>query len=481
MFDQKHQKQALLPFLPKLDLLFFASLFFFYTSCGNEKTNPTTDAPPQPEAISVKQSITEPFKEARLGTTEFVIEDHAQANDFTMPSGTVITFPANAFVAADGSPVIEPVTIEYREIHTASDIILSGIPMRVFDEKGQDEWMQTAGMFEVRGKDAHGHEVALAEGKNIEMNFASQVDGDYDFWFFDEEAGSWENRGTSTAAPMTSETETYPQTEAPPAPKKPVAPHEDKANKLTFSDLDYSACPDLRDGPSPVLAYAGTDKSKAPDNNPWIKKPNLWLKKELKPTKAKGIYELTLVGDSLYRIPVRKAIGKEDLAAAQAAYEKEMVAYQEKMRALKNRKQIAAQQAAFFRTMSLNSFGIYNYDLLLKQREAVPILADFNFGDLPPSVKEMVVVYLVTGERRSVVSFPSGDWKRFRFDPDADNLMVAVLPSQEVALFTQKDFREQSEDIKAARGSSFVFDMAVEEGEIHTSEDLQAAIDKCVL
>lgn len=480
---QNHSSHS---FFSKLTSVLFLSALLFMVSCGGEKAEQTNASQTDNiEAVAVKQTVQEPFEDVGLDVTEFVIEDPSKASVFTAPSGTKIAFPADAFVMKDGSPYNGPVTIQYEEMHNASEIILSGIPMRVYDTEGKDEWMQTAGMFEIRGLDETGHRINMREGKSIEMDFVSRVDGDYDFWSFNEETGNWNNEGTSNAQPIVSETSNGISDSLPVEslePKKPVQPKEDKANKLTFSDLDYSACPDLKNGPSPALVYAGTDEVEAPDNNPWIKRPNIWLKKELKPTQSRGIYELTLVGDSLYRIPVRKAIGKEDFAAAQAAYEKELVAYQEKIRVYKNRQKVMAQQAAFRRTMSFSQFGIFNYDLLLKQREAVRLLADFDFGeDLPESVKELVVVYLVTGDGRTVVCFPYYDWKKFRFLPSSDNLMVAVLPTQEVALFTQQDFEQQRGKMQASAGQDFVFDMRVQDGEIHKPEDLQAAIDKCLL
>lgn len=112
----------------------------------------------------------------------------------TMPSGTRLSIPANAFVFEDGSPARGKVEFRYREFRNAADIFRSGIPME-YDSAGQTHWFSSAGMMEMRAS-SEGRELALAPNKEIRVAFpsSSQQGGDYNLYSFNEKTGNWENQ-----------------------------------------------------------------------------------------------------------------------------------------------------------------------------------------------------------------------------------------------------------------------------------------------
>ncbi|MEM9819529.1 MAG: hypothetical protein AAF985_00595, partial [Bacteroidota bacterium] len=183
-----------------------------------------------PTESTLGQEIAPPFKNVSVELEEIQVEDPTKENTITMSSGSIITIPANAFVDKNGQPITSPVKLTYREFFETSELIASGIPMRVANENGGEEWMQTAGMFELQG--FHNDEKAfIADGKSVEVSYASEVEGNYDFWYFDETTGSWENRG-ATAGTAFSESDAQTFGEEIEALKnktsvKPVAPPAD--------------------------------------------------------------------------------------------------------------------------------------------------------------------------------------------------------------------------------------------------------------
>ena len=103
-------------------------------------------------------------------------------------------------------------------------------------------------------------------------------------------------------------------------------------------------------------------------------------------------------------------------------------------------------------------------------------MADFNFGEMPDVFKDAVTVYFVTKNNQVVVGLNSASWKAFRFDPNLDNKIIAVLPDNQVALFKQSTFVKKEDELVAARGKKYTFDMEVREEPVQKLNDLKEVI-----
>ncbi len=247
---------------------------------------------------------------------------------------------------------------------------------------------------------------------------------------------------------------------------------------LGFTDLEVSQIPELNPEGTVLLAYAGKDPAMSPSNNAWVRDAK-WLRKKIEPTAQEGIYRLTLLGERRYSIPVRAALQGEALEQAKARYAAELESYRAKVAALKDRNRIRQDQERFRRTISVEAGGIYNYDILLKMSNSVPLMADFDFGDnLPNVLEEAVTVYLITGDSRSVISLPKNSWNQFRFLPDMDNKLIAALPGGKVVVFSQSRFEEEKPQMLNSRGAQYTFDMTGEKREVRTLEDLRSIIQE---
>lgn len=138
-------------------------------------------------------SITPPFDNLKVKTLDFEINN---INDtlLNLNNGTSIYIPKDAFQTKDGQSVMNNVKIHFTEFNDPSKIIACGIPMTYIDEQGRQQQMESAGMFEIRGF-SDNQELVIKENKDIEVNLATSINGDFDFFYFQEDEsgskGSW--------------------------------------------------------------------------------------------------------------------------------------------------------------------------------------------------------------------------------------------------------------------------------------------------
>ncbi|HMX38755.1 MAG TPA: T9SS type A sorting domain-containing protein [Saprospiraceae bacterium] len=471
----------------KLSFAFGAMLLLLLASCGSADQNQAPNPENLPADYSArlaaaenrpdKLSVRPPFEGAQVNVAPSThTVQPGQTTTLTMPSGSTVEIPAAVFVTLDGQPVTKPVDIQFREFHNAAHIIASGIPMKVRGANGHEEWMQTAGMFEIKGS-SEGREVKIAPGKSITVNLVSEVSGEYPAWYFDPAQGNWVQQGTNTptASPAAQSLVREVASLRAATAQPPVAPLAvDKSKPSLDFKLDLSEFPELRSLRNIVWQYAGDDPKLDPANNRWIKKTN-WSEAKLEEGKKAGQYILTLVGDEQdYIIPVQASLSGSDLSAAQASYEKAMVKYRELQAQLEDKAALMEQQASFRRSMRVQGFGIYNYDRLLHRSDALATAADFDFGpEIPPALKKLAVVYLITADQRGVIELPFYDWSSFSYLPAQDNRMVAVLPGNRIATFSQDDFEDQRQLIAEAKGGRYVFKMKVDAKPVGSQDELQ--------
>jgi hypothetical protein len=153
-------------------LLTCAVLFCFY-ACN------TSEGP--------SYAIERPFKTINLDYDTFTL-DASEPKVVRLANGSSIEIPENAFVDKNGKVVTGKVSLQYREFHTAADILTSGIPMLCNDENGETKPFESGGMFEI-GATANGEEISIAKDKKINVRMASKVEGDFDFYYLEEDGG----------------------------------------------------------------------------------------------------------------------------------------------------------------------------------------------------------------------------------------------------------------------------------------------------
>ncbi|MFO1527014.1 MAG: hypothetical protein U1F16_13700 [Turneriella sp.] len=117
-----------------------------------------------------------------------------QPNQIAAERGTRLTIPVNAFVDAKGRPVAGRVTLRVREVIDPLDFVGSGVDLTYFNDKGQREFFQSAGMFRVDAATGD-QQVELAPGKKIGIEFPNIVPGD-EFWVYRHDTNlQWKRHG----------------------------------------------------------------------------------------------------------------------------------------------------------------------------------------------------------------------------------------------------------------------------------------------
>ena len=458
-------------------LLFSITLFF--QNCATE-ANTSNDSISKNETISEtspptlsKQEIAPPSKELDVPFKSFEIKT-TETQTLNLENGTSIDIPANAFVDANGQAITTPVQIQYREFHTAADLVASGIPMKA-SHNGQTGIMQTAGMFEINAT-ADDVPVFVDNQKNITVNMASNIGEEgYDFWAFDKKQGSWINKGTSTPQPNTQKQAAKKELASLEKIKTPTPPAQfDKKKAVLNFDLNIESFPELKKMKNIFWQYTGIGKN--PKEAKWIFQEK-WQTAKLKKSKRPNQYTLILKNENRsFSTSVCPSQKGEELDNAMANYNQEMKTYQSSRLTKNERKNFMKRQADFVRSFKINDMGIYNYDILRKNPDNLLFAANFDFGAEVPKAHHKVNIYLITNEGRSVVAFPYRDRKKFGINPDMDNLLVAILPNHKIATFSQQDFDENLNNMRSAVGDTYTFKMNVSNTHIENIADFSKAI-----
>lgn len=155
----------------KKNLLFLITLSILISSCQTSSDKRLEVIPPF-EAINLE--------EKRI-TINPSIQQVAR-----FKNGVSVEIPKDAFSDIDGKTINEEVTLSLKTYNTSAQILASGIPMTYYDE-GVESNFESAGMFEISGE-SEGEPIFIKEGKELMINYPSDVYGDYDFFHFQEES-----------------------------------------------------------------------------------------------------------------------------------------------------------------------------------------------------------------------------------------------------------------------------------------------------
>ncbi|MEL7250831.1 MAG: hypothetical protein AAFO03_20550 [Bacteroidota bacterium] len=446
----------------------------------NSQKEPTSKTQESPEAQFTKQLIAPPLEESYQPLQVHVV-DAEQGALITLPSGTEIEVPANAFVDLEGNTVTGKVNISFREFHTAAEVILSGIPMKDWNENAENwENFSTAGMFEIRGTDEDQQPVKMVAERPVEVRLASRVEGTYDTWYFDEDKGDWDRQGQNTGEafvppPASTRNQASAGRDLPPRPTPPIE-YDAEAIRVAFAGMNLVDFPEINDPENIALQYAGErGDEKDPEENEWIFDAN-WFQAELSKTGQKGVYQLYLENDDEeFTTQVKATLLPEAYSLAMEDYRKQLAAYEE---ALRNSEQNRLRVAKVLRNMEVGKFGVYNYDIYSRWEE--PVFTQANFQPAGKDNWSMLEkVYLVTDNGQMSVSYPKWDWERFSFDRTRKNLLIGFTSDLQIVVLSPQDFVDQSMNLASQDRSGQQWNCLLEEHAITADDpvDLQSIID----
>lgn len=420
-----------------------------------------------------------PFENVDVPFKTFTI-DASKEQTIRTETGTVINIPEGAFQDADGNKIEGEVDIQYREFHNAAGIITSGIPMT--NTEG-DEYMETAGMFEIRGSQ-NGQDIQIEDGKALEVKMASFVAGDdYDYFYFDENSNNWETIESGTIEKNTAKSEMTAQ--APKLPEAPVEPKKYDDDVFTFNlNIDYSSYPELVVYNDILWQYyeqgEGADPAMNPEKNKWSFAED-WTEIELEPSeKELGKYYLFLKNNQKqFKTVITPTLEGENYEEAMAAFEKKNKEYlrlkaekEQRLKEIEEMKERQKNEADFLRSFRISTLGIYNCDAW---RSATFVFdADFDYGQ---ESFNSVDIFQIIGDNRSVVRRYRVNEDRFFINPDQDNCFIAILPGNRIAYFSKEDFKK-IDIIKLKQYRKYTFDMTILDEQIESFDDFDLILGK---
>ena len=427
---------------------------FFLVECTTSST------------LSHQEGIKQTFKNFDVKFQSHAITTET-GGTISLENGTTIQVPANAFVDANQQPVKGKVEIEYREFHTPSQIIASGIPM-TYDSAGSSHQFVSAGMFEIQGK-CEGEEVFIADDKSLQVNMASFQDGDdYNFYSLDESNGQWSFKGNNE--PQVNQTKAAKMADVP-EPVEPIIPEKyDGKSSVLDLDVDYTYQPELKAFHG-IMWQPEEDLSKKKE----LTEQN-WSKAEVNRSETPGRYQLTFRNaKSKFTTWVKPVLSGSNYEAAMAKFQASMNDYAAAKEARKKREERLAKEADLLRSFQVSNFGIYNWDRIYKTPNAVKMVADFKVDGVDNVTLAEMTVFLITESDNAVVRYDARSRNMFNFDPNKENKMLAVLPDDRVAVFSPEDFKKCKFSFGNSPGS-YTFHLKMKESVLASMDDLDDVI-----
>lgn len=424
-------------------LLAFCLLIWGFTQCSTQ-TDLTSSVQPSFESFDVAY---ETFEVPNEGGT------------FKLSNGTEIYLPENCFVDKDGNPIDGNVNLKYREFHRPEDVIASGIPM-TYQEGGEEGFLVTAGMMEMRGTDVNGNEVFFAENKSADFNMASYLDEEgVDFYALDEATGTWTKTGTpgeQRADPIDAlvsgeaEGEEYVSDTTAPL-KAPFAPKRRTADEAVVQFESGKGFDEIAGLETVLWRYAGTDETSDPFGYDAFNEDRFKVVRseiidaELKTLEVEMEFRYTK-GDTIQMAPkslvtwFAPVLSNSKFEEASAIYADKEAYYRAQMEKRQALQDIENQKALLRRSFSVSNFGYYNCDIFSR---APFIEGEVQFTYQGEAMKNASSVYLVNtnnGLSSTVNQEYSPSGKNYlRILADGTNQLVVILDGDMMGTISQEE------------------------------------------
>ena len=358
-------------------------------------------------------AVKPPIEGLEVNKNTFTIEPNKEFV-FKTSKGSEVIIPANSVVYADGSEITEKVEIEFSEFHNMAEIALSGIPM-VYKENGIANNFISGGMFDIKGKAVSGKEVKVKEGENLTINLASNKEGEFDLFLLNEQTGEWSSLNQEIA-----------QNSIDTAPNLPAVPEKSSENDVIL-DLNISKFNGTYDFESSLWKLMG-DLTKSEKLKIARTK---WTKYEIEAIDEKSmLYEISLSNSSGdLKAKVTPVLSKSDRNKC-----KEKVA--EEIMKMKQDLTSNFYTPRIVRSVSVDGFGIVNCDVF--------VVTD----------QSLTCSYKVDGVTNSNIEFYQFDLTRdmmikqyegrIQFNPNSKNLLIGMLPNDEIAIYKPSQYNSLS-------------------------------------
>jgi len=442
----------------------FIVLVVFFASCnqaGNNAPNSDSDIG---DKVKVFRNVVQALKNLNVSFEKKSISSDIE-NILSFSGGSKVSIPAESFVYEDGTAVKEKIEVSFRDIQSSASIIASGIHLN-YDSAGAALEFKTGGMFEVRAN-AGSKKLKIKDGKKIKVDFASQYEGDYNFYKMDEKTGNW-NYISSQESVLgkndTQEADTEKEELLPPLMPTKL---NTKTDLIIDMKIDHTKFKELKNFKGVIWKFAGGDKNKALEIL-----SNTWSKTEVLKDGKDYLLKLSS-GNTQEQIKISPVFSEKNYQQAIALYNSSIS--KTKKAPIDNVK----SDDTVNRSYEISEMGIYNCDIIYRYPNAIFVDAKFQIkGSAEYISTDNLVVFRISGDGNVIRKFSKENYKNFFFEPNLKNKILAVLPNGKVAVMSSSDFSEMRFPSKSSKASpeEVVFALTQIDETIASTEQLDKVI-----
>jgi hypothetical protein len=387
-----------------MKLIFFITMFsFILFNCSDKKQKVRKQIIVSKAISSV---INEPLPELRIKPTIFTL--NAERNETVeLESGSSIEIKKNSLINEQGEVVKGQFQIEWTEYHTLSDILLSGIPME-YDSLGKQYNLVSGGMFKINALQ-DGKKLDVKEGKEIKVNIASINDTPcLNFYKLDTVSGKWDYKTSKRGKIIQSNNE----------------------SSTTFLEIKIKtdSFPELKG--KNILLWKTDDKLS--DEELILLKSNRAIAKIIKKISEKD-YEVQIRTKNYDKLFKLSPVTVDDLSQISEKQHSKIKTIYKKLLAIQDK----AEKRHVDRTISINGFGIFNWDVVLKQKDPI---ASAKF-DFPSTIsKKRINIFQIIPESNAIIKI-SPDNSQVTLSKQK-TFIVAVMPNDYIYVCNALKFNE---------------------------------------
>lgn len=397
---------------------FSAALLLLCAASCNQGSN---------QADNTRRRAVDPALQNDVPFRDFTVNAD-NGDTITLTEGTQIFIPAGIFVNTKGEPVKGDVQLHYRAFYSPGEIIASGITM-FYDSANAEHVFTTAGMFEINGTQ-NGNPIRIAEGKSIDMDFASSRDDQtYSFYQLDTAKAEWKYITTNGKALPNAIREKL-LAELSKTFSKPAEPKlYDPKKPVINIDVDIKDHPELAGYEGLLWQYAGSGTD--PEKNKWIYETD-WTSAQLTVADSNTcMYNLGLSGGSSgkkFSTNVFPSLKGDDYKQAMTEFREKMETFEASEKTRQQKRKNIALTAQFQRRTRIANFGFHNWDWFDLWGTPEEISAEFHFADPEfEKQRENVAVYFVAVDGRATSAYNGTGVPKLRFVRDKNTCLVAIL------------------------------------------------------
>ncbi len=398
-------------------------------------------------------------------TLTFKAESGLQYHHFT---GSNIRIPALAFEDSKGYPVSGNVSVLYREFHSPKDIFLSGIPLGTMGDD-DNRALQSDGMFQInayQGKE----KLKLAKNKNISVELASfRATNDYSVFKLDEGNLQWSQEGTPELIPNVSKENEC--AALPPLPVFPLDPRIHESDIIVETEADYLEYPHLYSFRNYRWKIANVPENSDLENQQWVFRVH-WDRFKLEVfDKEKNLFKMTMKAEwrnyenksssRSYSVIVMPVLDGNNYEKALAAFQADYAQYSETLVFIEKEEERLAREADVLNAFNIDQMGIWNIDKFMNNEIFVKITGSFDFENQFNPMFYKIKVYVINHSDNNVQSYSKKQWDNIYIRPGSITSVIAVLPNEQVGIFTKEAFSKVDFNQVYRKDRSFLFSMEI--------------------